>query len=655
VNNEKRKLIQTYLEKYLVLKNPELNIIKNKMFECPFKHEHNTTDNHVTCKIYPTYGYKLKCLHPSHANNNGFVGDIFDVCRKYEPEMAMLDDVDIGEYLIQMLDIQTDDEALNTLAVYANSGFNLIPLQNGHIDTKDSPKNADKNKTPIGGVSWKTTMSGSLPQWQEWKNANLNFGLVLGKVSNVVAIDIDDANTLEKVKDLLGDTSVQTTSRGFHYLYEYEDIYDNVNHVNLRSKGYEMELRANNAYIVVSPSSVRGEKRIWNGKKIQKMSKELKDFLFSLIEVKSKIEQTPEEAIKEAIEKDSFSVKNGLTGLDGECNDAFIKYGGVLRKKMSPEQVEWALTYFNKMLKNPIDYTSLKRMTYQISKYYKYDKQEMAELLYERLKKLEACTARDLSHSLKIEVKDVEDVLLHLVDEGKAKKFGKLYRCINKVDWDTDFMSVGKPLSYKIPFFDDYARFDEGALVIIGGSSGTGKTHLSCNFIKGFVDQGITPNLICTEAGSKFGIVSASLGLKLGDFKFKVVSDATNVELEDDAVTIIDWLKPKDSDYAKTDSLYEKLNEQLVKHRGMLIAFTQLKKLENNNYKFYAEDMTEFFASFVTKYLHTPIKLADGTYGLDNINTFFQTQKIRDSKIGKQYITIPTHYDSVSKRITLRG
>ena len=221
--------------------------------------------------------------------------------------------------------------------------------------------------------------------------------------------------------------------------------------------------------------------------------------------------------------------------------------------------------------------------------------------------------------------------------------------------WETDFLAVSKPLNFKVPYFDNYARFDDGAMIIIGGASGAGKSHLACNFIKHFVKQGICPNLICTEAGSKFGIISASLGLKVGDFQFKLASNSSNIELEDNTVTILDWFKPKDSDYAKTDSLYEKFNEQLVKHGGLLIVFTQLRKLENNNTKFYAEDMTEFYASLVAKYLGTPIKLADGSYGIDNINTMFQTQKIRDSKIGKQYITIPTKYNNDTREVVLRG
>ena len=189
-------------------------------------------------------------------------------------------------------------------------------------------------------------------------------------------------------------------------------------------------------------------------------------------------------------------------------------------------------------------------------------------------------------------------------------------------------------------------------MIVLGSRTGQGKTHICCNLIKGFVDQGLYPHLLCTEAESKFGIISATLGLKVGDYAFKLVRDPSNIELKDDTVTIIDWLKAPDSDYTKMESIYERLNEQLRKHKGVLIVLAQLK---SDTGKFYAEDMTEFYASFVAKYFWTPIKNANGEiYDWDSQNTAFHTQKIRDSKSGKQHIIIPTYYSMQNKTLTIR-
>ena len=70
MNNEKRKLICTFLEKYLLKKFPTLEIKKDKLFSCPFFEEHSDGDNSPTCKIYSSHGYKLKCMHPSHSEHD---------------------------------------------------------------------------------------------------------------------------------------------------------------------------------------------------------------------------------------------------------------------------------------------------------------------------------------------------------------------------------------------------------------------------------------------------------------------------------------------------------------------------------------------------------------------------------------------------------
>jgi hypothetical protein len=98
--------------------------------------------------------------------------------------------------------------------------------------------------------------------------------------------------------------------------------------------------------------------------------------------------------------------------------------------------------------------------------------------------------------------------------------------------------------------------------------------------------------------------------------------------------------------------MYRRFEEQLVKHKGLLIIFAQLKK-ENNS--FYAETMSSFYASLMAKYCWSPIKNAKGEiYDYDSNNTYFKTEKIRDSKLNKQFITIPTYFDSDKKTIELR-
>lgn len=634
MTKDTKRLIASYLQKYLEYKRPDIKIGKDNLFECPFADEHKDKDKKPSCKIYSKYGYKLKCFNSSH----GELGNIFDVFRKYESSMASFSDEDIVEYLTKLLDIQENKDVDELFTMYSNSGFGLIALQ-------------PNSKNPVSGQSWLKNTSYDINIWKEWYDNNLGFGLRLGQASNVVAIDIDSQETLKKMKNMMGNTAMQSTLRGFHFLYSYEEWMSNIQHINFRNKGYEMELRANNAYIVVAPTIVDDYKRKWNDIEITQMPKELKDLLLSLID-KPKKEKTLDESIKEAINKEDIGIKNGLVGLDGECNEAFIKLGGLLRKKLSPEQVEWSLYNFNKLLADPMDNKSIKAMGYQLKKYDNFDKKELAEQVLNHLKILETSTARDLRDSLKQDKKDIEEVLSYLVKEEKLRKYGRVYKYIPKVDWETDFMDMNKSLKIEVPYFDKYARFENGSMIIIGASTGQGKTTLACNFIKKFVDKDIVPYYLCTEAGSRFKLVTARLGMKVGDYKFKITNNATDIELEDNAVTILDWLKPNESNYAMMDTIMERLNNQLVKHGGLLIVFVQLRK---DNGVFFAPDLIDFYASLVAKYRWTKLKQTNGEVIYDNENTSFKTEKIRDSKCGQQYITIPIFFNKETKLITLRG
>lgn len=629
-----KKLVKSYLIDYLKLMNPDFKINKKGFFKCPLDHEHQNPNAGTCCHIYPPNSNKLYCLDPSHGN----LGNIFDIARKLEPSLSDMEEDDLADYLIKVLDIKTDDRINKLLSVYSEAGFGLFCLQ---------PQGQGKvSKAPVSGMSWKDNISYSIDEWKHWLDNNLGLGLSLGPQSKVVAIDIDSQDTLEKMKPIMGETMTQTTKRGLHFLYVYESIFDNINHQNLRNKGYEMELRANNSYIVVAPTSVEGEKREWNDKPPIAMPKELKEFIFNLID---KQENKEEKQINTDLSKVS------LSGLDGCCNDTFVKIGGALRKRLPLEQTEYALNVFNQLLQDPLPIRDIKAMMRELKRYSFYDKEKVAKEVLDHLKIIEQGTSRDLKDSLKYEKKDIEEVLNYLVNEGKIIKSGTRYRPLNKVEWETNFMSVAKPLGVKVPYFEKYARFNEGSMIVLGAATGEGKTSCACNFLRQFIEQGITPYYICTEAGSGFGEITASLGIKEGDYFFKITNDPTSVELEDNAVTILDWLKPKNSEYAKTDSMYEELNDQLIKHKGLLIVFSQLRKEGDRGGEFFAPDMISHFASLVAKYRHRMITDNFGNKILDAENTFWKTEKIRHSKVSTQYVTIPTFFDRSTNVLSPRG
>jgi hypothetical protein len=630
-----KKQIESYLFTYLESQIPELKIKKGQLFTCPFCATHQIQTDQPSCTI--SEQYYLQCHDPSC----GDLGNIFAIVRKLQTEFMKKNDEEIANYLIALLDIQTEDANEKLFAMYAERGFKLFPLQKqgqGKI-----------SKEPISGVSWLKNISGDINQWKDWLKSGLGLGLALGQVSNVIAIDVDDDKTEEKLKDKFNSTFEQSTKRGRHRLYYYEESFSFLKHDNCRDKGYDMEVRANNAYIVVAPTSVEGEKREWNNLPIVPMTEELKKFLLELIDKK----EDTADPIQQAINDEVVDIKNKLSGWDGNCNDNFIKFGGILRKKLSMDGVGWVLYNLNKMLTNPMENKDIKAMTYQIAKYSGYDKKELAESIYERLIKVEVSSVRELKESLKQESKDIEDALRYLIQEGKVLKVGRSYKPIQKVEWQTDFMSVAKTCQYKVPYFEEYNHFSDASLIILGASTGVGKSSLACNLLYEFIQNNVTPYYICTEAGSRFGIIAARLGIKEGEFKFKLVSDVSTVELEDNAVTIIDWLTPPNSEYAKTDTMYKQLNDQLVKHGGLLIVFVQVRGPGEREGEFFAKDLISQYASFAATYNYE-IKVSAQGGSKDNLNTYFKTEKMRASKVGKQYLTIPMKYDPLTYRVIER-
>jgi len=124
----------------------------------------------------------------------------------------------------------------------------------------------------------------------------------------------------------------------------------------------------------------------------------------------------------------------------------------------------------------------------------------------------------------------------------------------------------------------------------------------------------------------------------------KIVKHPSDIELVDNAVTIIDWLKPKDGDFAKTDNTFEHLHNQLKKHKGFLIVFTQIR---TSNKEFFAPDQVKNYGALVARYLF-------GNGGKDSENTYFKTEKIRDSRNGQQYLEIPMYFDKDKKTLEKR-
>ena len=174
--------------------------------------------------------------------------------------------------------------------------------------------------------------------------------------------------------------------------------------------------------------------------------------------------------------------------------------------------------------------------------------------------------------------------------------------------------------------------------MVLGSKTKFGKTTIAMNLVKAFVDQGIKPYYISLETGSRFVKTATKLGLKEGDFYWDFLADPTKIELEQNGVTILDWLLIEDK--AATDTVLKHFVEQLHKTQGFLIIFMQLKTDGN----WFAPNMVEQFPALAAKYLYD--KEADGTYGK------WQVEAVREPKFKTKKIAIPCLYDFGTRILT---
>lgn len=608
--------LKSYIIPYLNKLHPTKKFTEKNTFSCPCNCSEKNTAQILNDEI--------------HCHNCSKILDIFDLVRTIKSNFKNSSNEEISEYLIHLfkLNVKNDEDLL--LHQYFKAGFYLFPL---------SPN----SKIPIKDFKWKEEATLNIEVWKSWLARGYGLGLKLGKDSKVIAIDIDSDSTWEKIKNLFDITLIQTTKRGKHFLYNYDKDFDLINHDNLRDKGFDMEVRANNSYIVIAPTSVEGEKRTWNNQKITNIPLRLKEFLFVNIN-KDKSRKSEDEKIQEAINNNDLGTAK-LKGWDGCRNDNFVKLGGMLRKKLNIEETEFALSIFNSALEKQLPSKEIKAMVDQLNKYQTYDKEGLAKTILERLEIIKEASAFQLSKTLNLAQKDIEDVLSYLEKEGKIVSLGSnRYRRLEQVEWSDNLEEESKPIDFVCPYFYKYGFFNWKEMIVIGGMTGQGKTVIVANIVKKLAEQQKVPYIISTESTSTIGKTFHKLGVSKGQFKYKVIKSALDVEFPDNAIVIIDWLGATDGEFAKIGAIYHHLYEQIKKHNCFLIVFEQLRK---DNNKFFAQNLNSFYASLVASYHY-------GENGKDHINTYFQTHKIRDSKTGVSFITIPCTYNPENREIKLK-
>ena len=542
--------------------------------------------NKPTMLIKPSLNFTAYCL------KCGNIGNVIDLVRLIEPEKNALSNEEIESYLRNYLglDYLMKSELDRYLKFYEHLGFDMVRI-------------LKNNKIPIE-INWTNKEHKNPIEWKEWINDEGNIGVKTGKVSNITVLDIDDKvpSVLEKYLDL---TLTQKTNKGYHIFFKYDSELP-----NSRIIENKIDIQNDGAQVVIAPSVVEQIRRKINFRNIIPFPKEVKEW------IKSKVKKTSKVSKKEVNIEDLKNLNIGnVKGFEkGNRNNALLKFGGVLRKELQPNEVNFVLKLINSKFCNPpLPEKEVNNISRSLERYFNYDDFEDKEKVLDYIRLVNEANARDVERALDFGKKKVDKLLSNLVKEGFIIKIGRKYKVLRKVNWKKEFSSESKRINYKIPYFNDIAIFREGDLILLGAGTKIGKSTISIGMIKYFVDQGIIPYYVNLEAGNRFAKIANVIGLKEGDFYYTTEFMPEEIELENNAITIIDWLLPKD--YSTSDKLFQHFSEQLVKHKGILIVFMQLRE----NGEFFAKDMIRFFPALVARYFYDEEDGSRGHWNVDSI------------------------------------
>jgi hypothetical protein len=610
---------------YLKKNNPQIEIKSYKgefTIACPYPHKNKSAPT-ATIIHYEADKPKFHCPVCGKKQN------IFDLVRGLEPDKNNWSDAQISEYLDKLLEANLYPELDN----YKERNWTLTYVGRN----SNEPIERDRNlKTHYDKI-----------EWIRWLNAGYNIALVTGKVSQATAIDID-VNKLHLVKpedmslreeiikmlDAQNTLAAISAHKGTHYVFQYESEF--ASPVNLG--GLQLDIRNDNFTLVIQPSKIDGAQYTWKdiNAPIQKMSPELKAKLLSL----KKVDEG-----RNSINLDSLPIEDGMRQVhEGQGrNSLLVSLGGVV-SKIIPEMDKCAQILYlisKTFFVPPTPKPEIIEMVKKLTDYRKDDNETQEQAVWDYCKQMEtdlhpADVARAVFNNDLSKKDVVYTYFSKWVMEGKLTREGRgRYKVRQVIAWTDKPPDNISELPYKIPYFQNVAYFQEGDIFIIGAYMNQGKTTLALNLLKGFVDQGIKPYYLYTEAGSRFDKTSAVLGIK-GKFWRYCHPDPTTIELEADAVTIIDWLFIGDK--SKTDSFLGELNKQMQKKKGLLIIMAQIR--QDNTW--FAPDLINQFPTYAGRYIR------DSADGKDN---HFDFDKIKEPKGNFQTRRINFVYDYPTKLI----
>lgn len=549
---------------------------------------------------------------------DGIIGDIVAMVRLLEKDKESLSHEDIVDYLCRKYKIATpttSEDIQKVFNQYKQMGFDLVPIQaNGKIPIEKE---------------WPTKNHKELFEWNQWLDRGANIGVKTGKSSGITILDLDTKVIPKELESFLKDYKgvMQESTKGYHYFFRYDKDLPKT-----RIQSFLLDIENDGGQVVIFPSVVEGlSRKLSITAPIPAIDEKLKTLLLNYCKAVN----------SSSVSQVILPELNGTEMVipDGNRTSFLMSFGGALRKELGIKDINYTLSLINKFYCKPsLPRQELDNVVQSLDKYAHQDTRGVMNTIMNYLKIVGEASARDCKEVANEKKEVVDKALSSLVKDGYLIKKRQLFHVIKKAQWKDNFFEGGTELPFKVPFFNKYAILNWGDLVILGSKTKFGKTTIAMNLVKSFVDQGIKPYYISLETGSRFVKTATKLGLKEGDFYWDFLSDPTKIELEQNGVTILDWLLIEDK--AATDTVLKHFVEQLYKTQGFLIIFMQLKTDGN----WFAPNMVEQFPALAAKYLYD--KEADGTYGK------WMVEAVREPRYKTKKVAIPCLYDFGTRILT---
>ncbi len=665
--------IPEYLKKFKIPHEARGKVLN---MQCPFCQDKALTAQGVAST------HLINCLNPQCKRKDKFT--LISIVKHTESDKKDWDNEQIVQYLKELFQVKVltpkdQTEIDKWFNYYEKNNFSLVP---NSPNSKES--NIEKN--------WQHTEHKVKSEWLEWLKTGLNVGLNCG-LSKKTVIDIDQKPIPEEIIKLKGNTLEQETRRGTHLIYNHcvelpktligeftlvdnsgkEIIIDNPNTtikigaknktlrtMELEEKGIlklnatdievtlkkylKLDIENAGGQVILFPSIVEGiGRKFINDNPTIDIPKEFVDYLKKKIK-KTAPKTTNSELMAQEIVNETY--KRALLCEGDGRHDYIFHLGCILRKQLSVGDTEFVLGAFNKISCSPqLPYSEMKNISNSILNYNFFDEKELANQILQYLKDVSEASLKDIERivmgdtRLKAEEKEkIDKVIAYLRKEELIQKRGNIITPVKKLEWQTDLLDELKPLPFKVPYFDDLAYFSWREMIIIGMKTGQGKTHLAMNIIQRLKQQNIKPKYISLEKGSKFKKNALQLGLIEGDFEYANCYEPSQIELEKNAVTTVDWLNIPE--FKNTHLTFGHFSQQLDKQGGFLIVLVQLKE----DGSFFAPNLLDWFAVLVTKYIYDDD--SDGSSG------YFEIGKVRDRICKKRISKIPCKFNWETKELT---